>query len=380
MIFAALVVASFVASLASAAPTVGGLPIVTLPISKNPRPFTFSSLVKERTFLQSKTGSAAAINEEVSYVVQCTIGNEVYDLILDTGSSNTWVGANKPYKVTPTSHPTGDTFKVSYGSGVTSGMAYVDKFQLGGLTVQKQVIGVANRTSGFSGVDGIFVVGPVGLTRNTVSNMALVPTVLDNLYKSKNIWYEALGVYFKPLTGNATKQTNGEITLGGADPSKHTGHITYVPITKVATYSTYWGIDVSDVSYGTKSLLKSAAAIVDTGTTLMYIPQNAYYSFLKSTKGSNDPSGLPVWGKAPTENFVFTIGRTKFTLTPKQYLVPRDQYAYFNLDTTRYFGWISTLGPVATGDVDFILGQKFLEHFYSIFDTTNHRVGLSVAR
>jgi hypothetical protein len=65
--------------------------------------------------------------------------------------------------------------------------------------------------------------------------MPLVPTVLDNLYKSKNIWYEVLGVYFKPLTGNvgilfisterrpplngkiiqATHQTNGEITLGG---------------------------------------------------------------------------------------------------------------------------------------------------------------------
>lgn len=63
MIFAALVVASFGASLVSAAPVVGGLPIVTLPISKNPRPFTFSSLVTERTFLQTKTGSAAAINE-----------------------------------------------------------------------------------------------------------------------------------------------------------------------------------------------------------------------------------------------------------------------------------------------------------------------------
>jgi hypothetical protein len=126
---------------------------------------------------------------------------------------------------------------------------FVFQFQLGGLTVSKQLIGVANRTSGFSGVDGlvphgshfldlllrIFGVGPVGLTRKTVSNMKLVPTVLDNLYKSKGIWYEALGVYFKPLTGNvsplfipieccpplngkidqATAQTNGEITLGG---------------------------------------------------------------------------------------------------------------------------------------------------------------------
>ena len=71
-----------------------------------------------------------------------------------------------------------------------------------------------------------------------------------------------------------------------------------MPITKVARYSTYWGIDVSGVSYGTQSLLKSAAAsmsiylrfccssfdanlafvsVVDTGTTLIYIPQNGAF-------------------------------------------------------------------------------------------------------
>jgi len=187
-------------------------------------------------------------------------------------------------------------------------------------------------------------------------------------------------VYFKPLTGGATKQTNGEITLGGTDPNKYTGKIKYVPITKAANFNRYWGIDVGDISYGTKSLLKSAAAIVDTGTTLIYIPQKAYYAFLHATNGTNDQSGLPVWGTKPTKNFVFTIGGTKFTLTPDQYLVPRAQYANFNLDTSRYFAWISTMGPVPTGEVDFIIGQKFLEHFYSIFDTTSRQVGLAIAR
>jgi len=256
----------------------------------------------------------------------------------------------------------------------------VDKFQLGGLTVSKQLIGAANHTSGFSGVDGIFGVGPVDLTSKTVSHMNLVPTVLDNLYKSKGIWYEALGVYFKPLTGGDTVQTNGEITLGGSDPSKYIGSITYTHVTQAPHYNKYWGIDVSDVSYGTKSLMKSVSAIVDTGTTLIYIPPDAYYTFLRETKGSTDPSGLPVWGTKPTQNFVFTIGGTKFKLTPAQYLVPQAQYAHFGLDNGRYFAWISTLGPVATGDVSFVIGQKFLEHFYSVFDTTSRRVGLAIAR
>jgi hypothetical protein len=61
MIFAAFIVAASVASSASAFPTVGGQPIVTLPIVKNPNPFTFSSLVNERTLLLKN--SAPAINE-----------------------------------------------------------------------------------------------------------------------------------------------------------------------------------------------------------------------------------------------------------------------------------------------------------------------------
>jgi hypothetical protein len=31
---------------------------------------------------------------------------------------------------------------------------------------------------------------------------------------------------------------------------------------------------------------------------------------------------------------------------------------YFGVDSGRYFGWISTLGPVSEGDINFIIGQK----------------------
>lgn len=65
---------------------------------------------------------------------------------IDTGSSNTWVGADKKYKKTKTSKDTGKTIQVSYGSGQFSGEEYTDTVDLGnGLVIEKQGLGVARR-------------------------------------------------------------------------------------------------------------------------------------------------------------------------------------------------------------------------------------------
>jgi cathepsin E len=42
-----------------------------------------------------------------------------YDLIIDTGSSNTWIGASKSY--TPSLTEITGLFEVSYGSGMVIG-------------------------------------------------------------------------------------------------------------------------------------------------------------------------------------------------------------------------------------------------------------------
>lgn len=60
---------------------------------------------------------------------------------------------------------TGKSFSVSYGSGTVSGTEYTDDVSLGGLTAVKESIGVASKSSGFTGVDGIIGFGPVILVR-----------------------------------------------------------------------------------------------------------------------------------------------------------------------------------------------------------------------
>ena len=191
-----------------------------------------------------------------------------------------------------------------------------------------------------------------------------------------------LGVYFKPESGSDTHDRNGELTLGGVDSTKYTGALRYFPKTTVSPFSFYWGIDVASVTYGRTKLLGFASAIVDTGTTLIYIPTSAYNRFLSATGGTTDPgSGFAEFSTKPTGIVTFTFGRFNYPLTPSQYLVPKAQYGVFGLSNAKYYSWVCynsaglvvesdglvgvQIGGLGDSGVDFFIGQKFLENYVS---------------
>jgi len=290
-------------------------------------------------------------------------------------ASNTWCGAQTSCEKTSTGKSTGGSVSVSYGSGSFSGTEYTDKVSFGGLTVSSQSIGAASQSSGFSGVDGIIGFGPVDLTEDTVSNANTVPTFLDNLYSQGSISTEVLGVSFRPESGSDTDDTNGELTLGSTDSSKYSGSITYFSTLTSGDASAYWGISIASFTYGSTTLASSASGIVDTGTTLIYIPTKAYNKFLSATGGETDSSsGLAVFATKPTSNFGIKFGATTYTLTPSQYLVPTAQYSYYGLSSGSYYAWINDGG---SSGVNTIIGQKFLENYYAVFDTTESRIGFA---
>lgn len=110
------------------------------------------------------------------------------DLVIDTGSANTWVGAGKTYKQTSTSEATGSKVvrtggptpasvhltrvcclsqHVSWTDGALymTGKEYIDMVNItSDLVIKYQAIGVASDTAGFDGYDGVLGLGPVSLT------------------------------------------------------------------------------------------------------------------------------------------------------------------------------------------------------------------------
>ena len=293
-------------------------------------------------------------------------------------AANTWCGARSSCERTSTGRDTGNTVSVDYGrSGSFSGEQYVDQVGFAGLLVQHQSLGVAHQQTGFDNFDGVIGFGPVGLTQGTVSNTNLVPTFMNNLKSQGTIYLEVLGVYFKPESGSSNNDNNGELTLGGVDSSKYSGSIAYYPKLTSGPASAHWGIAAPSLFYDSIILGINAQCIVDTATTLIYIPTGAYNKFLGASKATQDPStGLASYDIQPTGTFFITFGNANYSLTPSQYLIPKEQYANFGIaPTNKFYSWINDGGSSA--DINCIISQKFLENYYSVFDTRNSRIGFA---
>ncbi|KAG2363691.1 hypothetical protein BDR07DRAFT_1187628, partial [Suillus spraguei] len=89
------------------------------------------------------------------YNVQVGIGSPatIYNLIVDTGSAITWVGASTRYEPTSTSFNTRQP--MGHGSTSFAGMLWTDTTTfVDGLTIKRMPIGVASTSHGIS-ADGI---------------------------------------------------------------------------------------------------------------------------------------------------------------------------------------------------------------------------------
>ncbi|KAK7695039.1 hypothetical protein QCA50_002227 [Cerrena zonata] len=328
--------------------------------------------------------SVPVTNGLVDYTANVGVGSPAttYSLLIDTGSSNTWVGAGKAYVRTSTSTQTTNRVSVTYGSGSFSGNEFTDTVSLGsGLTITRQSIGVATRSTGFSGVDGILGIGPVDLTTGTLSpgTTTAIPTVTDNLFSQGTITQNLLSVSFEPT--NSESSTNGELTFGGTDSSKFTGSITFAPITRTSPASEFWGIDQT-IRYGAStSILTSTAGIVDTGTTLTLIATDALTRYQRATGAVLDNATgllrLTTAQFASLQSLFFTIGGTTFELTANAQAWPRNLNTAIGGNANSVYLIVGDLGTPTGEGLDFINGMTFLERFYSVFDTANRRVGLA---
>ncbi|PPQ63824.1 hypothetical protein CVT24_009774 [Panaeolus cyanescens] len=374
---------------------------VTLPISRRVNASSPKSLLRHDQIrakaLKAKgaakaTGTfseAAIINEPVedqavTYVASVGVGSPAttYSLLIDTGSSNTWVGAGKAYVKTSTSVQTSNKVSVTYGSGSFSGTEFTDTVTLAsGLVIPGQSIGVASTSTGFAGVDGILGIGPVDLTVDTLSpaTSSSIPTVTDNLFKNGAISANEIGISFVPTT--SADAVNGELTWGGTDSTKFTGSITFIPLTTTSPANLFWGINQS-VRYGTStSILSTTAGIVDTGTTLVLLATDGFNKYKSATGGVLDSTtGLLRITSTQFSNLqslFFTAGGATFELTANAQIWPRSLNADIGGVASRIYLIVADLGSPSGEGLDFINGFAFLERFYSVFDTANKRVGFA---
>lgn len=323
----------------------------------------------------SGTGDGVDVTDAgVTYTADVGVGSPAtdYTLLIDTGSSNTWVGADKKYSPTSTSQSTSATVTVTYGSGSFSGKEFIDQVTISpDLVIQKQSIGVASTSQDFQGVDGILGIGPVDLTQGTLSTGEQVPTVTDNLFAQGTISSNSIGISYEPSTASpstpdAPGVMNGELNFGGTDSTKISGEITFVPITKTSPASNYWGIDQS-VTYGSsgETILNTTAGIVDTGTTLLLLASDAFKAYEKATGGKLDnTTGLLTITEEQFDNLqslFFNIGGTTFELTANAQIWPRSLNSTIGGQDGKIYLVTADMGSLSGQGLDFIDGFAFCE-------------------
>ncbi|KAF8274039.1 aspartic peptidase domain-containing protein [Lactarius quietus] len=245
------------------------------------------------------------------------------NLLIDTGSSNTWVGTGKAYVRTSTSVQTlARWYSEIYGTGSFSGSEFLETVTITpGLVI----------TSGFEGSDCILGIGPVDLTIGTLSpdRLTPIPTVTDNLFGQGSIASNLVGVSFEPTTTKSVK--NGELTIGAANSTKFTGSITHIPSTIIPPAKEFRGI--------TKH---------HTGWT---------------PTPSVTPRATPTGFKC-LQSLFFTAGGTSFELTPNGQIWPRTFNTFIGGSSRpRLYKWL-----------------HFPERFYTVFDTTSKCVGPDTTR
>ncbi|KAJ3856567.1 aspartic peptidase domain-containing protein, partial [Lentinula lateritia] len=302
-------------------------------------------------------------------------------LIVDTGSSNTWVGANPENRLQPGLGL--DLFEVTYGSGAVLGDETTNTVNITpGLAVENQSIGNALLSEGFDGVDGIMgctCCSFVHVNFTEIPGIQTIPTVMDNLFAQGTISNETLGVFLAPTTTD--DPVNGELSFGGVDTSKMTGPMSFFQVVDSNFRSTlpFWSISQS-ATFGGVTIMDTTTCVVDTGTTLLMLPEDAVTAYQNLTGATLDSTtGLLSIAEAQLSNlttlsFIGTDinGETQhFDLTPNAQLFPRAFNTEIGGTADDIFLITASSGSNDASSIDCIMGQSFLQRTYSAFVTPN---------
>ncbi|KAG8897092.1 Type I transmembrane sorting receptor [Tulasnella sp. 403] len=298
----------------------------------------------------------------------------------DTGSSDLWLplsscsGCYGPlFKSSSSStfKSSSTPFSIQYqdGSGATGKVA-TDKVTVAGLSVAKQGFGaVTKETGGFGGGP---MAGLLGLGFPANAESGATPFFIG-LAKAGSLASNVFSFYMSRNGGSGS-----ELCIGCTNSAKYTGSVQYYRLDSSATGGTqyYWNIPSGGFSYNGGSSSGSFSAVIDSGTTLIYIPSAAAKKLYSQIPGA---AAAPDVGQgfytypcdAKLAPITIKFGSTQYAVNP----------ADFNLGAASQ-GSSKCVGGIVGEDVGnglAIVGDEFMKNWYSVFDYDKMSVGFAKA-
>ncbi|CAO3633776.1 unnamed protein product [Cunninghamella blakesleeana] len=336
-------------------------------------------------------------NIDVAYTIDMSIGTppQPFTLLVDTGSSATWVPElncidkcgkpiNKFDKTKSTSFKDlGMKFAIEYGRGFSNGTMAQDTVTINDATIPSVYFAISDINDGELtriNADGILGIGPDSLSKYNNDKEQELPTLITTMYRNKIISNNVFSIFFQPVKTvgadlSDPSRINGEITFGGVDESKIASEIVYAPISKSIYFREYWAIDMGSISIGkdTFEFSETVAALVDTGSTMVFLPRTVLDELFKGIDMREDNDGV-ITVPCQASNLkplAFHVGGKKLTFGSDAYMIP---------GATDGRGRCETYFMASSGGLEFLLGYGFLQQYVSIYDQENARIGLALRR
>ncbi|NXW59082.1 PEPA protein, partial [Eurystomus gularis] len=309
---------------------------------------------------------------DTEYYGTITIGTpgQVFTVVFDTGSSNLWVPSIYCKSLSCSNHnrfnphlsstfvATNDTLSIGYGTGSMTGVLGYDTVVVANIKVMNQIFGLSETEPGttfyYSPFDGI-----LGLAFPAISSSGATP-VFDNMMTQDLVAKDLFSVYL------SKDGTSGSFILFGAiDPQYTTKGISWIPLSA----ETYWQIEMDSVTAGRKTLAcsKGCQAIVDTGTSLLVVP-NKVLRKIQRALGADSNGQVSCFFISMLPNVVFHMNGKAFPVPPSSYVIESDGFCSLGFEGMDV--------PTEEGEL-WILGDIFIREYYAIFDRSHNRVGLS---
>ncbi|KAJ3153710.1 hypothetical protein HK101_001721 [Irineochytrium annulatum] len=312
-----------------------------------------------RQILSPRASASAALTSynDLLYTVPITLAetDQVFNLDLDTGSSDTWIRGPNCKAADKGSECKGDSvdivkgvknglkdmgtqFGQVYGSGQVYAEIYEGTLSATGASSENIYFGVSVSESGFT--NGTISDGILGLGFEYISNIGVL---VDSGNGASANFFDQLGntgsenrfgIYLSTVAGTA-----GEITFGGVNSKRYTGKPACLPLSDSARG--YWSFSINKATWAVQtpesdgaSVLGSGKldtasddAIVDTGSSLIYLDQDAADGINEQIGNTQYDSKYQLYVidcsvKQTGPDVVFTIGKVTLVIPASVYVVP----------------------------------------------------------
>ncbi|KAJ8257145.1 hypothetical protein COCON_G00192970 [Conger conger] len=342
------------------------------------------------------------------YYLEMLLGapGQKMNILVDTGSSNFAVAAAPhPYithyfnrALSSTYSSTGRAVAVRYTQGSWAGELGQDVLSIPQVPIGSITINIASILTS----DGFFLPGVnwQGILGLAYSTLARPDSSVEPFFSSVVRETGLPDVFSLQMCGaglstggGGADPAGGSLILGGIEPTLYKGSIWYTPIKE----EWYYQVEILKLEVGNQNLnldckeYNADKAIVDSGTTLLRLPQNVFSAVVEAIAQTSLIQDFSEGFWLGTKLACWLKGETPWRLFPKLSIYLRatnaSQSFRISILPQLYIQPITDIDDgldcyrfgVSSSANGLVIGATVMEGFYVIFDRANKRVGFAVS-